>query len=159
MLHSIRHYASIMRNFSGIIHARRAPNPLRVRTASSVCGGSATAALRATIVRLRMGTSTGDPRTRRLPLQQVAIPSVPEVLRAVRVEQEAHKTNLISIISQIMSITRKFDRNNMGISRKNYSQKKEHNLLKPNLSSVCKKSQNCASVESSFSLFPFVLRK
>ena len=23
MLHSIRHYASIMRNFSGIIHARR----------------------------------------------------------------------------------------------------------------------------------------
>ena len=54
------------------------------------------AALRATIVRLRMGTSTGEPRTRRLPL-----PASSNTVSsggftgatAVRVEQEAHKTN------------------------------------------------------------------
>ena len=74
------------------------------------------AALRATIVRLRMGTSTGDPRTRRLRSQQVAIPSVPEVLRAPQpsaLNRKRIRLILISIISQIMSIMRKFDRNNI----------------------------------------------
>ena len=71
------------------------------------------AALRATIVRLRMGTSTGDPRTRRLPLPASSNTVSSRGFTgatAVRVEQEVI---LISIISQIMSIMRKFDRNNI----------------------------------------------
>ena len=42
MLHSVRHYASIMRKYFGNNTRAARAEPLRVRTTSSVCGGSAT---------------------------------------------------------------------------------------------------------------------
>ena len=71
------------------------------------------AALRATIVRLRMGTSTGDPRTRRLPLPASSNTVSFGGFTGATLNRKRIRLILISIISQIMSIMRKFDRNNI----------------------------------------------
>ena len=84
-----------------------------MRTTSSVCGGSATGGAEGDNSSSEDGDVDGREDSHS---QQVAIPSVPEVLRAPQpsaLNRKRIRLILISIISQIMSIMRKFDRNNI----------------------------------------------